>query len=116
MTIPHDGNQLDAVHAWMRELARAPLDGPPMPDPSFLWWKAQMLRRWDAERHATAPIDLGERVQVGVGCAGVAALVAWMWRAAPFSLSAAMMTLITVTIAVVAAAAALTAWSVGPRE
>ena len=44
----------------MQELARAPHDSSCLPDPSFIWWKAQFLRRLDAEREATAPLDVGK--------------------------------------------------------
>lgn len=71
------------VSAWLEEFAATPMQAPPLPDPSCLWWKAQLLRRWDAERQATAPIDIGESVQVGVGLAGCAALLAWFWRELP---------------------------------
>ena len=46
-----------------------------LPNPSFIWWKAQLLRRREAERQATAPIDVGERFHVGAAVVGVAALV-----------------------------------------
>ena len=42
------------VTAAMRELAETPLDGTPLPDPSFIWWKAQLVRRHEAEREALA--------------------------------------------------------------
>jgi len=113
MVMGHDARRdTENATTFMHDLASVPLDAPP-PDPSFLWWKAQMLRRWDTERQAAAPIDLGERVQIGVGFGGVAALLAWMWTTAPFALSAAMLAVITITIVLVAGAAA---WSLGPRE
>ena len=35
----------------MRELAQEPAaDQRRLPDPSFIWWKAQLLRRFEAER------------------------------------------------------------------
>ena len=58
--------------------------GEPLPDhgsidPSFLWWKAQFLRRLDAEREAAAPIDMGERVHIGVAVVGAALLAIGGW-------------------------------------
>jgi len=44
---------------------------------SVLWLKAQMLRRWDAERKAAAPLDLMELVQVVAGLAAAAVLLVW---------------------------------------
>ena len=38
----------------------------PLPDPAFIWWKAQLLRRRDAEQEALAPINVGDRVHFAV--------------------------------------------------
>ena len=54
-----------------------------LPDPSVIWWKAQLLRRREAERQATAPIDVGERFHVGAAVLGVVALVAGIWDHVP---------------------------------
>ena len=72
-----------AVTAWMKELASLPGGEGPLPDPTYLWLKAEMLRRWDAQQRATAPIEVGERVQVGVGLAAAAGLLIWLWRTVP---------------------------------
>ena len=69
-----------AVTAWMQELAGLPVMGARLPDPVYLWWKAELLRRWDAQQRAAAPIDLGERVQVGIALAGAVALLLCLWR------------------------------------
>jgi hypothetical protein len=79
--IPQDDSQ--DVAAWMEEFARTPLDAPPLADPSLLWWKAQLLRRWDAERRVTEPIEVGERVQVGIGVVGTLLILGWLWRILP---------------------------------
>jgi hypothetical protein len=73
----------DDVRAWMRELAAVSIDGRPLPDPRQLWWKAELLRRWDAQRQAGAPIERAEPVQVSIGLAGVVVLLAWLWRYVP---------------------------------
>ena len=71
------------VDAAMTDLAHTPAIEASLPDPSFLWWKAQLLRRFDAEREAAEPIDVGERVHVGAALLGavvalsVVATVAW---------------------------------------
>lgn len=67
------------VEAAMKELANNPVEGRPLPDPSFIWWKAQLLRRFDAERRATEPIEIGERVHIGAAVLGAAALAAGAW-------------------------------------
>ena len=72
-----------AVTAWMKELASLSVDEGPLPDPTYLWWKAELLRRWDAQQKATVPIEVGEQVQVGVGLVAAAALLVWLWRTLP---------------------------------
>jgi hypothetical protein len=67
------------VATWMKAFAASPLGGPPLPDPTHTWLRAEMLRRWDAQRKAVAPIDVGERVQVGIGLAGALILLLWLW-------------------------------------
>ena len=46
-------------------------------DASVLWVKAQMLRRWDAERKAQAPLDVMEPIQIAAGLAAAAVLFVW---------------------------------------
>ena len=72
-----------AVTAWMKELADLPVSQAPLPDPTYLWWKAELLRRWDAEQRATEPIEVGEQVQMGVGLVAAAGLLVWLWRTLP---------------------------------
>jgi hypothetical protein len=99
------------VSAWMEEFAATPIDAPPLPDPSYLWWKAQLLRRWDAQRQATAPIDIGERVQVGVGLVGCIALLVWFCRELPsVSEAPSLVAVIILSGVVLITAAALAAW------
>ena len=69
-----------AVTAWMKELAALPVSEAPLPDPTYLWWKAELLRRWDAQQKATEPIEVGEQVQMGVGLVAAAGLLVWVWR------------------------------------
>lgn len=72
-----------AVTAWMKEFASLPSHEAPLPDPTYLWWKAEMLRRWDAQQKASEPIEVGEQVQVGVGLAAAVGLLIWLWRTMP---------------------------------
>ena len=67
------------VASWMLELAETPVPAGPLPDPKYLWWKADMLRRWEAEQRATAPIETGEHVQVSVGLIAAVLLAATLW-------------------------------------
>ena len=47
-------------------------------DPRPLWWKAQLVRRWDAERRAQAPLEVMERVEIVAGLAAAAVLLVWV--------------------------------------
>src|SRR5262245_20864978 len=71
------------VAAWMHEMSKTPVEAAPLPDPAYLWYKAQLLRRWDAERQVLAPIEFWKRVQIVVCLAGVAAALAWLWIELP---------------------------------
>lgn len=68
----------EAVVEYMTRLANA---APPqlsqVPDSGVLWAKAQMLRRWDAERKAQAPLDVMEPIQIAVGIAAAVVLFVW---------------------------------------
>jgi hypothetical protein len=73
----------DDVRAWMQELASIPINGGPLPDARKVWWKAEILKRWDAQRQAVEPIERAEPAQVGIGLAGAVALLASLWRIVP---------------------------------
>lgn len=67
-----------AVGAFMGRLARATLDAlPRLPEADVLLVKAQLLRRWEAERKVQAPLDVMEPVQVVAGLAAAALLLIW---------------------------------------
>lgn len=72
---------LTAVAA-MRELADQPIADAdrPAPSASYLWWKADLLRRWDAEQRVVEPMEIGERIGAGIGVVGAAILLLWLWR------------------------------------
>ena len=67
----------------MKELASLPVSDGPLPDPTYLWLKAELLRRWDAQQKATAPIEVGEQVQAGIGLVAATGLLVWLWRTVP---------------------------------
>jgi hypothetical protein len=71
------------VAAWMQQMAALPIDDASLPDPMYLWWKAKLLRQWDAERLVQAPIEAWSRVAVAVGLAGAAVLLVLLWEEAP---------------------------------
>ena len=71
-----DGNQ--AVADYMARLAASPApESPTLPGAEVLWVKAQMLKRWEAERKAQAPLDVMEPVQVVIGLAAAMVLLVW---------------------------------------
>ena len=66
------------VAEYMDRLANAsPPNMSQVPDASVLWVKAQMLRRWDAERKAQAPLDVMEPIQIAAGIAAAVVLFVW---------------------------------------
>ena len=68
----------EAVVDYMKKLANTvPHRTSQVPDASVLWVKAQMLRRWDAERKAQAPLDVMEPVQIAAGLVAAAVLFVW---------------------------------------
>jgi hypothetical protein len=71
------------VAVWMRQMAALPIDGASRPDPVYLWWKAKLLRQWDAERLVQAPIEAWSRVAVAIGLVAAAVLLVLVWEEAP---------------------------------
>jgi hypothetical protein len=71
-----DINEQDdrALEAFMKRVASLPLRHSSI-DPMQIWWKAQLLRRWDAERKVVAPLDLMQPVEVAAGLVCVALLL-----------------------------------------
>lgn len=66
------------VAAFMARLAAIPgTDEDCIPDPAAVWWKAQLLRRWDAERRAQVPLDVMESIEIVVGLAAAVFLLVW---------------------------------------
>ena len=69
-----------ATDAWMREMADTSFDAPrPLPDPAVLWWKGQLLRRWESERRAVAPLERMHGVELVAGIASLGAFLIWQW-------------------------------------
>ena len=65
-----------ALSEFMAQVASLPVNTL-LRDPMPLWWKAQLVRRWDAERHAQAPLEIMERVEIIAGVAAAIVLIAW---------------------------------------
>ena len=98
----------DEVRSWMAKLAAVPvaIDGP-LPDAHQLWWKAELLKRWDAQRQAAAPLEQAERVNVSIGLAGAIVLFVSLWRYVPGP-SSTLVFATAVGLTMLAAVAALT--------
>ena len=71
--------QVDAA-VFVCGLAATPDAAHPLPDPAVIWWKAQLLRRWQAERSASAPIERMHWIELAAGLASLAAFLAWQWK------------------------------------
>jgi predicted anti-sigma-YlaC factor YlaD len=71
----------EAIEAvcWMRKMADTNAESRPLPDPDVIWWKAQLLRRWEAERRAVAPIERMHKAELYAGLACLAGFVIWQW-------------------------------------
>jgi hypothetical protein len=97
---------------WMQDLAALPPEGPSALDPAQLWWKAELLRRWDAQRRVAAPIEVGERVQVGVGLAGAIALLFWLARQLPQATTSSTLTGVMIaSVLLLVSVAAFSIWA-----
>ena len=67
-----------AIAAFLTRVANTPPGtGPRLPAADVVWLKAQLLRRWEAERTVQTPLDVMEPVQFAAGLAAAAMLVAW---------------------------------------
>ncbi|MBM3819433.1 MAG: hypothetical protein FJW14_10530 [Acidimicrobiia bacterium] len=78
MTSWFDLNEDDerAVAAFMTRVAALP-SAMGAADPMQVWWKAQLLRRWDAERRVHAPLDAIQPLEIAAGL-GTAAFLLYL--------------------------------------
>jgi hypothetical protein len=53
--------------------------GRSLPAAGQIWWKAQLMQRWEAEARATAPVDLMQRAEVIGGLLAGVALLVTLW-------------------------------------
>jgi hypothetical protein len=98
----------DPAEAWMRDFAsqvlnNSPIDNSALPDLQLLWWKAQALRRLDADNRAHATLERGEGIQVAFSIFAAIALFAVM-LVVPSLWAASSLTKSSVLVAVSAAA------------
>jgi len=78
-----DVNEDALIRRWMEEFAAVSLPQSRLPEAQLLWWKAELLRRWDEERRALAPIERAEPINVSVGVVGALVLMLTLWESAP---------------------------------
>jgi predicted anti-sigma-YlaC factor YlaD len=76
---PSCREQAEAV-AFVRGLAGTEDVRHQLPDPAVIWWKAQLTRRWQAERAAAAPIERMRWIELAAGFLSLAVFLAWQWR------------------------------------
>lgn len=102
---------------WMQTLAAERIAQPPAATASEIWQKAELLRRWDAHRKAAAPIEIGERAQVGIGLAGALVLLVWLTRQLPAgTMSPTLVAALGATVLLLLSAAAFSIWALISRE
>jgi hypothetical protein len=61
-----DGANEQAVAEFMSRVAALP-PAATLPDPSYVWWNAELLRRQDAQRRVMRPIEMMQPVQIAAG-------------------------------------------------
>jgi hypothetical protein len=71
----------EAIEAvcWMRRMAEDATEPHVLPNPDVIWWKAQLLRRWEADRRAAAPIERMHKAEVVAGLASLFGFIVWQW-------------------------------------
>jgi len=76
------------VVRWMQHVAQEPVPAHTMPNPDLIWWKAQLLRRWELERKVAAPIERMHTAELAAGVVGLVAFVVWQWSGLTRAMSA----------------------------
>lgn len=75
-----DCRELVEVAGLLRTLADDPADAAhPLPEPARLWFRAQLIRRWNAERRAMHQMDRLYPIQAGVLATSVIVCVLLSW-------------------------------------
>jgi hypothetical protein len=63
---------------FMAELETRTLERvPALPGADVVWVKAQLIRRWEAERRVEQPLDAMQSLHLGLGLAAAVVLVLW---------------------------------------
>jgi hypothetical protein len=68
-----------AIAAFMSRVASLRIPDPEsrIPDSSHLWWKAQLLKKWEAERRAQWPLDVMQPIEIAGGLVAAGLLLYW---------------------------------------
>ena len=81
MTNPFDLGEHDeqAIAAFMSRVAELRIPNPEsrIPDSTQLWWKAQLLKKWEAERRAQWPLVVMQPVEIAGGLVAAVLLLYW---------------------------------------
>ena len=102
---------------WMEALAAEPIAQPPAATAAEIWQKAELLRRWDAQRKAAAPIDVSERAQVGIGLVGALLLLVWVSRQLPLgAMSPTLAAALVATVLLIISVTVFGVWALLSRE
>lgn len=67
------------VEAFMARVAslRTPNLDPGIPDHAQLWFKAALLKKWEAERRASRPLDIMQPIEIAGGLVAAGLLLYW---------------------------------------
>ena len=66
------------IVAFMQRLGDVPVDvSSKVPGADVLWFKAQLIRRWDAQRRIERPMDLMEPIELAAGAIAAGLLLSW---------------------------------------
>jgi hypothetical protein len=65
-----------AVATFMSRVASLPIPGFGQ-DPARLWWKAQLLKKWEAERRAQLPLDVMHPIEIAGGLVAAGLMLYW---------------------------------------
>ena len=81
MTNPFDLGEGDeqAIAAFMSRVSELRIPNPEsrIPDSIQLWWKAQLLKKWEAERRAQWPLDVMQPIEIAGGLVAAGLLLYW---------------------------------------
>jgi hypothetical protein len=65
-----------AIAAFMSRVASLPAPSG-VQNPARLWWKAQLLKKWEAERRAQLPLDVMHPIEIAGGLVAAGLMLYW---------------------------------------